>query len=295
MTLTEIQQFGWLHLLPKEDREPTKEQWMHCVRTGEDFQREHRFRAKDGTIRYVLAIGRLVRDEEGGITGWVGVNLDIDERKKAENEIESSLKEKEVLLKEIHHRVKNNMQIISSLVSLQADQSKDSTIREILQDVSNRVRSMAIVHEKLYQSTSLAWVELVEYTESLVNHLWRSYGGESSNIHFTKDLEPISLPVNEAVPWGLILNELVSNALKHAFPGVEQGEVAVSLHNDDQGQVVLNVRDNGQGLPSGFDWSKTDSLGLRLVKILAAQLHAQVQVISDGGTEFKVTFRSTNT
>jgi PAS domain S-box-containing protein len=228
--------------------------------------------------------------------------IDLTERKQAEQELReseerlrASLGEKEVLLKEIHHRVKNNMQVISSLVALQADGLQDGATRAVLQDVTHRVRSMALVHEKLYQSADLARVEFAEYARSLLNYLWRAYGTAASGIRLTLDLEPVSLPVNEAVPCGLILNELVSNALKHAFRdrGHTEAAVTVSLRGDGEGQVRLSVRDNGTGLPAGFDWSQASSLGLRLVHMLAGQLHAAVEVSSTGGTEFKISFEGT--
>jgi two-component sensor histidine kinase len=155
--------------------------------------------------------------------------LDITERKRAEKALKVSLHEKEVLLKEIHHRVKNNMQVISSLVSLQADGSKDETVREVLKDVTYRIRSMALVHEKLYQSADLAHIDFAEYSRSLMNYLWRAHGAVAANIRLTLNLAPVSLPVDTAVPCGLILNELGGNALKHAFRGRSEGEVTVAL------------------------------------------------------------------
>ncbi len=221
---------------------------------------------------------------------FITTGADITSIKKAEQALKSSLNEKEVLLKEIHHRVKNNMQIISSLVSLQAGQSGDSNVAEILGDVSNRVRSMAMIHEKLYQSKDLSRIDFAQYTESLLNYLWRSYGQSVSGIILKKELKPVSLPVDKAVPLGLILNELVSNTLKHAFPENKDGEVTVTLEKGDGKEVTLSVSDNGKGLPEGFDWKETDSLGLRLVQMLASQLHGNVKSESNSGTVFKVTF-----
>jgi two-component sensor histidine kinase len=227
------------------------------------------------------------------------LRTEVEDRRKAEEalrereeRLRGSLNEKEVLLKEIHHRVKNNMQVISSLVALQADESQDTAMRAVLQDVTHRVRSMALVHEKLYQSADLARVEFDEYARSLLNYLWCAHGTGASTVRLALDLKPVSLSVNTAVPCGLILNELVSNALKHAFRGLghAEGVVAVSLRGDAQGLVRLCVRDNGTGLPAGFDWSQARTLGLRLVQMLAGQLHAAVEVSNTNGTEFTITF-----
>ena len=215
---------------------------------------------------------------------------DLIEREQAEEALKASLAEKEVLLKEIHHRVKNNMQVISSLVSLQADQLKDEAMRAVLQDVTYRVRSMALVHEKLYQSANMARVEFAEYTQSLLGYLWRAHGTAASGIRLVTDLEPVPLSVNAAVPCGLILNELATNAIKHAFRGRDGGTVNVFLRGEPKGQVCLRVCDNGTGLPPGLDWQRADSLGLSLVRILAKQLGAVVEVSSGAGTEFAVVF-----
>ena len=217
---------------------------------------------------------------------------DIIEQARAEEALKVSLHEKEVLLKEIHHRVKNNLQVISSLVSLQADGSRDETVREVLKDVTYRVRSMALVHEKLYQSADLARVDFAEYARSLLNYLWRAHGATAASVRLTLNLEPVSLTVDSAVPCGLILNELAGNALKHAFQGRSGGEVTVSLNNGEDGRISLRVSDNGVGLPAGLDWRETSSLGLHLVKLLTKQLGASVDVSGGDGTKFEVVFGS---
>jgi two-component sensor histidine kinase/putative methionine-R-sulfoxide reductase with GAF domain len=207
---------------------------------------------------------------------------------KNEENLKNSLNEKEALLKEIHHRVKNNMQVISSLVSLQAVQSQNPIVQEELRDVSNRVRSMAMVHEKLYQATDLSRIDFDQYIDSLLRHLWHSYGNQSSGVNLIKNLEPVLLPVDKAIPLGLILNELVNNALKHAYPDTHKGEVAVTLKKDKEKGLILIVRDYGKGLPPDLDWEKTESLGLRLLQMLSSQLSAVVEVKINNGSEFRV-------
>ena len=193
-----------------------------------------------------------------------------------------------MLLKEVHHRVKNNLQVISSLVGLQADGSKDETVREVLRDVTYRVRSMALVHEKLYQSADLAHIDFAEYSRGLLGYLWRAHGPAAASIRLTLDLEPVTLPVDTAVPCGLILNELAGNALKHAFRGRHEGEVTVSLITEVDGRICLSVGDNGVGLPAGFDWREARSLGLHLVQMLSGQLGASVEASDGEGTRFEI-------
>lgn len=256
------------------------------------WQLEKRYIKKDGSVIWVNVSGNLLHFEDGRPNRTISVILDITSIKQAENALKTSLAEKDVLLKEIHHRVKNNMQVISSLLSLQADQSKDMAIRDILQEVSHRVRTMAMVHEKLYQSADMAMIDFAEYAESLLNYLCRVYRIESSKIRIVKNLEPVHLPVNEAIPLGLVLNELITNVLKHAFPDGRDGEMTLNLYSKDRNGFVLSIRDSGKGLPEGFDWRLADSLGLRLVQMLATQIHADMDVKIEEGTEFRITSRS---
>jgi two-component sensor histidine kinase len=237
--------------------------------------------------------GRFLSDnkDKSQVMRFLGVNFDITNRKLAEKQIKASLAEKEVLLKEIHHRVKNNLQIISSLVSLQADTLTDERIREELNDVRDRVRSMALVHEKLYQTNDMASLDFAEYATSLMHTLWRSHSTLAVNVQIELAVEPVSLSIEAAVLCGLILNELASNALKHAFPNNSSGEVELGLKLDPATETVyLRIRDNGIGLPADFDWRQSESLGLRLVKILAGQLRGIVETETGPGTEFKIIF-----
>lgn len=238
-----------------------------------------------------------IRNKDDEIIGSVVAGQDVTGRKRAERELResgerlrASLAEKEVMLKEIHHRVKNNMQVISSLVSLQSDEIGDEATRAALDDVTHRVRSMALVHEKLYQSEDLARVNLAEYAESLLNYLWRAHGTQASGVRLNMELKSAPISVEAAVPCGLILNELVSNALKHAFGDRTEGRVTVAVRRDPEGRVHLRVSDDGAGLPPGLDWRNAPSLGLRLVNMLARQLRADVAVRGDGGTEFTIDF-----
>jgi two-component sensor histidine kinase len=252
---------------------------------------EHRFRGTDGQWHHVLARGVPVRNEQGEIISWAGINLDITELKQAEEQIKASLAEKEVMLREIHHRVKNNLQVISSLVSLQSDSLADERMRAVFADVRDRVRAMALVHEKLYQTGDLALLNFADYAAGLLQHLWRSHGALAGKVRLNLAVTPVALPIEAAVPFGLILNELAGNALKHAFPDNSGGEVTVGLEHDPAtGAVGLRVSDNGVGLPADLDWRQSSSLGLRLVKMLAGQLRGTVETGTGPGAEFRVTF-----
>ncbi|MGD0235319.1 MAG: histidine kinase dimerization/phosphoacceptor domain -containing protein [Syntrophorhabdales bacterium] len=211
---------------------------------------------------------------------------DVTERRVAEERIRLSLKEKEVLLKEVHHRVKNNLQIISSLLNLQSKYIKDDQALEMFKESRNRIRSMTLIHEKLYRSKDLANIDVAEYIQNLSSNLFRSYS--AGRVSLKTQVDDILLGIDTAIPCGLIINELVSNSLKHAFPE-KQGEIFVDLHRDD-GRFTLIVRDNGVGLPESVDFRNTDSLGLQLVCTLTDQLDGAIELNRIGGTEFKITF-----
>ena len=226
--------------------------------------------------------------EEGLKRSNESLQAEINERKRAEAGLEASLKEKELLLKEIHHRVKNNLQIVSSLLSLQIGNASNEGESISLKESQNRIRSMALIHEKLYQSSDLAVIDFREYVESLVASLTRSYILNRS-LKIDVDVEDVSLDIDTAIPCGLIINELISNCLKYAFPGGETGEIRVSLHRSG-GLYRLIVSDNGVGLPPGLDFRDTASLGLQLVITLAGQLNGTIERPEGKGTTFVITF-----
>ena len=273
-----------------EDRGAVETALAKAVETIGGFEAEYRAVWRDGSIHHISSRGKVHRDDAGRAVLMTGVCWDITDHKAADERLKASLREKEAMLKEIHHRVKNNMQVISSLVSLQADALKDPALRELFQNVRDRVRSMAMVHEKLYQSDSLACVEFGDYARSLLHYLWRAHGSDASGIRLNFDLQPVSLPIEAAVPCGLILNELAVNALKHAFRNRSSGEVTVTLRTDPDGKASLRVGDDGVGLPPGVDWRQSPSLGLRLVQMLASQLHGTVESGPGPGTEFRLSF-----
>lgn len=203
---------------------------------------------------------------------------ELAERTRAEAQVQESLKEKELLLKEVHHRVKNNLQVIVSLINLQTAQLTDEKSLLALRESQNRVRSMALVHEKLYQSASLANINFREYLRQLTSALFHSYQVDASQVALVLEVDEVVLDVDQAVPCGLIVNELVSNALKHGFPQKRTGAVQLTLHTRPDGQIELSVADNGVGIPGEKDWRQTESLGMQLIQSLVKQIGGSIEL-----------------
>lgn len=217
---------------------------------------------------------------------------DITERRYAEEQFKTSLKEKEILLKEIEHRVKNNLQIISSLLSLQSGFVKDKQALEMFTELENRIQSMAMIHEKFYQAKGLAKIDFADYVGDLTRYLFRAYGVNPEAIRLRMNVDHVLLGIDTAIPCGLIIHELVSNALKHAFSQNKTGEICIALGSNEKDGFVLRVSDNGAGLPRDLDFRNTESLGLQLVDTLTDQLGGTLEVDRNGGTAFKILFHS---
>ncbi len=254
---------------------------------------EWTLRTKDKRDITVLFSASLVRGKSNEPTGIVCVASDITERIAAEERVRQSLKEKEILLREIHHRVKNNMQIISSLLKLEADYQKNDQLKHAFQDSQHRIRVMALVHEKLYRSESLAGIDFEEYVKSLVRELFRSYNANPDRISLSIEMGSVKLGLDHAIPCGLIINELVSNSLKYAFPGGRRGHIGVTLESIAGGIAELCVFDDGIGIPSQVDLENSPTLGLRLVAILARdQLKGEFVADRSKGISITVRFRT---
>lgn len=266
----------------------------------------HRIIRGDGAIRYIIVRFSVVLGENGRVTKTYGVNQDISEWKAIEDqlkrfneeleekvleragELQHALEEKTVLLQEIHHRVKNNLQIIVSLIRLQQRKVSDLPARNALLDSESRVRSMALVHEKLYRAEDVAHIHLTDYVNSLVSSISNMYRVDPERVKIVTRLEMISLDIHQAIPLGLVLNELISNAFKYAFPGDRKGEIGISGSFSGD-HITITVRDNGVGIPEGFDWKNASTLGLHLVNTLVEQLHGTIIYTPDhGGTAFEV-------
>ena len=275
-------------MIHEEDRAPATQELDRSISSGRQYRIAYRFRHKTGAYIDVFDNGIFLPDAQGKSVRMLGTMTDITERRRAEAQIAASLKEKEVLLKEIHHRVKNNLQVISSLLNLQAANVVDPQTLEQLRESQNRIRSMALIHERLYQSGNLARIDFGEYARSLVSFLARSYSVPGVQVQV--NVQDIELPVNTGIPCGLIINELVSNALKYAFPNEREGEVEIRLEVTPDRIAVLSVRDDGIGLPREFDYQDTTTLGLQLVNTLTKQLNGTIGLIRDRGTTFSITF-----
>jgi PAS domain S-box-containing protein len=255
------------------------------IATGPD---EFILKRKTGEKVHVEIITYPVKFENKTVV--LGLARDITERKQGEEVIRASLREKEVLLREIHHRVKNNMQIISSLFNLQAGYIKDEEALRILKEGQTRIRSMALVHEKLYQSGDLSKIDLAGYIQSLSTHLFHVYLVDPNQVRLETEYGDVTLDINSAVPCGLILNELISNALKHAFPAGRKGVLMIRLRRGKDGAVELRIADNGVGFPKGLDFRRTESLGLQIVSLLVGQLEGTIKLDGKNGTAFTVAF-----
>lgn len=241
-----------------------------------------------------------LKNEQGETTLIIEVSLDITDRKKAEEAMKQSLQEKEILLKEVHHRVKNNLQVISNILNLQSTLLTDPQARAAIRECQHRIKSMALVHEKLYQAGDLARIDLAGYLSSLVKSIFLEHQVNSDRIKLHLQIEPVDLDLNVAVPLGLILNELITNAFIHAFPDEREGNIWVSFRKRPDGLVELRVKDDGVGFPPDLDFKKSESLGLVIINTLVEQIEGQLEMkcgekreagTGGPGTEFCLTFK----
>jgi two-component sensor histidine kinase len=219
------------------------------------------------------------------------LNSELEERVGARtSELSATLREREVLLQEVHHRVKNNLQVISSIIRMQVRQLDDPSSRDALEECQTRVQAIALIHEKLYQSKDYSRVPFSEYAKSLAANVFSATGVSPTGVVLDLQMEELSLAVDKAIPCGLILNELITNALKHAFPDSRRGTVRVKLRRVDDRAILLSVADDGVGLSESFEIEKSDSLGMQLVSTLIEQLDGRLEISGAGGTTFSVTF-----
>jgi len=313
LTIDENLGDGWNKALHPDDRAVVLEHWRTSANTGKSYEAEFRIRRHDGEYRWLFAKGLPLMDPGGRLVQWMGVALDVtelkiarDELRRAHDELDvkvreragelvevnrklsASLAEKEVLLREIHHRVKNNLQVVSALLQLQAAQCPERKVQVMFEESQQRVRSMALVHERLYRSHDLARVNFGDYLRSLCESLRLSY--RAVDVDIRVESEHADLALDQAIPCGLLVNELVSNCFKHAFPEGGGGRIRIGLDPIEAraGMICLRVQDNGVGLPSGVKGA--DSFGLRLVDALVEQLHGSLAMTNGDGTTVEVIF-----
>ena len=288
---TAIEDIGTQLYVNPEQRADIKRQLAEgAVIKGFEAQLRH----KHGGTIWALINAAAVRTDSGEIRHYQGGMIDITERKLAQERILASLREKEMLLKEIHHRVKNNLQIISSLLNLQMAHINDKKLMPLFRESQNRVRTMALIHEKLYRSDNLAVIDFSVYLRELATSLFHSYHSSLLRTRLDINAEPITFGIDTAVPCGLLVNELISNALKYAFPDGREGTVRIELHQNDDTTCTLVVADTGVGLPDGFDMSETKTLGMELIMSLTKQLDGDLKVDNDYGAKFTITFKRQN-
>jgi len=245
-------------------------------------------RRKDGRVMPVEVSARIIVYD--GQKVILSVVRDITERKMVENLILAALKEKEVFLTEIQNRVKDNMQIISSMLSIQSKGIKDKKIKAMFHESQDRIKSILFIHDRIYRSKNLSRIDFADFIRSLTNNLFSRQGSNILSIRLKREVEDIYLDIQKAIPCGMIIHELVSNSLKHGFPDDREGEILVKMRKDRKGKYVLIVKDNGIGLPEGIDFHKTNKIGLQMISSLVKQIEGKIEFMGKEGTTFTVTF-----
>jgi len=276
-------------LLPSDSKKIFIANFHDFIKKGELSGIEIEMIRQDGTTFPVRVNASAIYDKTGSFVMSRSIVVDITEQKQFDEQLSRSLKEKETLLKEIHHRVKNNMQVISSLLFMQARALKDPEMIEIFNESQNRIKSLALIHEKLYQSDDLDRIDYGDYIKKIIDYLFQSYKATSHNITVKLDISEIYLHIDKAMPCSLIINEMISNSLKHAFPDGQKGEITIEMFFDSD-MYHLNYSDNGIGLPDGFILERSSSLGMQLIKGLIGQLGGKMEIIRNCGTGYRMIF-----
>jgi PAS domain S-box-containing protein len=306
---------SWGRLMHPDDRVWVQNTMARALATDEVTEAEWRIVWPDGSVHWLAGRWKMFRDGTGKALRATGINIDVTQRKLAEREREellrqlgelneelelrvrdrtsqltAALKERDVLLQEVHHRVKNNLQIISSLIKLQIRKIEDVDNRSGLEECRRRVETIALIHEQLYQAKDYAHVPFSDYIKRLVGNVFHATSVSHPSVTLGIAVEDITLPVDKAIPCGLILNELITNALKHAFPGGRAGSIRIELQRAGEDDVMLAVRDDGIGTPRGIPPAAVMSLGMRLVEMLVKQIHGRLDISSADGMTFRITF-----
>ncbi|MEJ2104891.1 MAG: MASE3 domain-containing protein [Ignavibacteriaceae bacterium] len=294
-TLEQEKGIDWMQPMHPEDKEKYRKEYDKAFAERKEFNIEYRLRRYDGQYRWILNTGIPRFTSDGNFIGYIGSAYDITEKRQAREEMRLSLTEKVTLLKEIHHRIKNNLQVISSLLNIQSSYIKDDETREMFTESRNRIKSMALIHEKLYLSKDLSHINFSEYIHELVSSLLITFKINSNKIALDIRVEDIKLDVDLALNIGLIINELVSNTFKYAFPGgVSRNggkcELQIKLNSSGCEKTELIIKDNGIGLPSNVDIKHTNTFGLQIVSALVEQYNGIIESNNESGTEYIITF-----
>jgi PAS domain S-box-containing protein len=259
------------------------------VITLQDYNKEFAF--DESQLELLTTIASQAATALGNSNLFATLQQELEEKKEAEKRIKASLQEKELLLQEIHHRVKNNLQIMSSLLRLQSSHFKDLSIQQVFKESENRIKAMAIIHNKLYTSSNYDKVDFTDYVRTLAQNLFLSFGADTERIRTKIEFDSIFLNIDTAIPCGLIINELLSNSLKYAFPGKKKGSILITMNSNGE-NMVLSVKDDGVGFKKNVDINNSKTLGLKLVYLLSHQMDGQIETSSSSkGTEFKIKFK----
>jgi two-component system response regulator len=279
---------AFLEYVHPEDRDRLHQVSLHCLETKQVGDTEFRIIYSDGSIRWIQSKFKFFYDEIGKPLRKIGIDLDITKRKQAEAEIQESLREKEILLQEIHHRVKNNLQVISSLLDLQSQRLTDPTTLKMFQESQNRIKLMALVHETLYRSKDFAKINFADYVKNLTDFLFSAYKTESNNITLELEIDQVFINLDQAIPCAFIISELVSNSLKYAFTPQQKGTIKITIKARQNQWLQLVIADNGVGLPVDCNLNNISSLGLKLVQVLTEQLEGTLELDHRNGTHFTI-------
>jgi len=250
--------------------------------------------SKSGKHYWLSSTLTPIFNEQGELKNIVVIETDITLRKKMEEQIKAALEEKGLLLREIHHRVKNNLQIIISLFNLQTSYIDDDKAYQALKEGQDRIKSMALIHERFYQSDGISQIDFDDYSRKLIEHLYSSFKINPNSIVIDVKIENVKLDIDTAVPCGLIINEIVSNSFKHAFIGKDKGRIYIILQNRSEGEYYLEINDNGVGLPADFNLETADSLGFQLIQALSDQLDGKLELVTspNKGLTYKLNFKN---
>ncbi|MGK5090696.1 PAS domain S-box protein [Deltaproteobacteria bacterium TL4] len=280
----------WSQIVYKEDRKRLRSHESKLLQGNDAVALEHRITHKDGSLRWVRNTPVLERDDSGQLISYDAIISDITERKRAEEATITALKEKETLLQEIHHRVKNNLAIVSGFLGLQASMTNNKEVLELFNQAQDRVYTMALIYDKLYHSENLSKINLQDFLETLTERLLSEYSTGYHRIEVESRCCEGWIDLDQAIPCGLIVNELVTNALKHAFEPNNKGVIQVHLKSVDETHCSLQVHDNGKGFPENIDTKKPKTLGLRIVNGLTAQLRGTITIEPAQGTTIDISF-----